>query len=131
MTNSIQGIYAYKKAISDYKGIKSSMNDANIDLSKLNVLRAGDNIELVKKAPTPDFPAILTQVMEPQVNKLRAAEKESKKTLAPSSDKASLNAIDLVGLVTAVNEAETALTTIVAVRDKFLDAYMKILNMPI
>lgn len=52
-----------------------------------------------------------------------------------ASETASLNAIagsaDVVDLVTAVNNAEMTLQTVVAVRDRVVQAYQDILKMPI
>ena len=51
------------------------------------------------------------------------------------SETASLNAIsgkaDVVDLVTAVNEAEMTLQTVIAVRDRVVEAYQEIMRMPI
>ncbi len=51
------------------------------------------------------------------------------------SETASLNAIsgkaDVVDLVTAVNDAEMTLQTVVAVRDRVVQAYQEIMRMPI
>jgi len=38
---------------------------------------------------------------------------------------------DMVNLVTAVAESETAITTLVSVRDRMIQAYEDILKMPI
>ena len=52
-----------------------------------------------------------------------------------ASETASLNAVngkaDVVDLVTAVNEAEMMVQTVVAVRDKVVQAYQEIMRMPI
>ncbi|HEX4890208.1 MAG TPA: flagellar hook-basal body complex protein FliE [Alphaproteobacteria bacterium] len=51
------------------------------------------------------------------------------------SETASLNAIDgradVVDLVTAINDAEMTLQTVVAVRDRVVQAYQEIMRMPI
>lgn len=41
------------------------------------------------------------------------------------------NKVDLADLVTAVSNAEITLSTVVAVRDKVINAYQEILRMPI
>jgi len=38
---------------------------------------------------------------------------------------------DMIDLVTAVSESETAITTLVSVRDRMIQAYQQILQMPI
>ena len=52
-----------------------------------------------------------------------------------ASETVSLNAIsgksDVVDLVTAVNDAEMTLQTVVAVRDRVIQAYQEIMRMPI
>lgn len=52
-----------------------------------------------------------------------------------SSEATSLNAIngkaDVVDLVTAINDAELTLQTVVAVRDRVVQAYQEIMRMPI
>ncbi|MFP5469664.1 MAG: flagellar hook-basal body complex protein FliE [Alphaproteobacteria bacterium] len=52
-----------------------------------------------------------------------------------TSETASLNAIsgktDVVDLVTAINDAEMTLQTVVAVRDRVIQAYQEIMRMPI
>ena len=54
---------------------------------------------------------------------------------AKGSETASLKGIsgkaDVVDLVTAVNEAEMTLQTVVAVRDRVVQAYQEIMRMPI
>lgn len=54
---------------------------------------------------------------------------------AKASETASLKAIsgkaDVVDLVTAMNEAEMTLQTVVAVRDRVVQAYQEIMRMPI
>lgn len=51
------------------------------------------------------------------------------------SESASVNAIsgkaDVVDLVTAINDAEMTLQTVVAVRDRVVQAYQEIMRMPI
>jgi flagellar hook-basal body complex protein FliE len=38
---------------------------------------------------------------------------------------------DMIDLVTAVSESETAITTLVSVRDRMIQAYQQIMQMPI
>lgn len=56
-------------------------------------------------------------------------------TTSKASEQASLGAVagqgDLTHVVTAVAEAETALQTVVAVRDRVIEAYKDIMRMPI
>jgi flagellar hook-basal body complex protein FliE len=56
---------------------------------------------------------------------INAGETGEKLSLAAVNDGADLNQV-----VTAVAEAEVALNTVVAVRDKIIDAYKDIIRMP-
>jgi len=59
---------------------------------------------------------------------------ETKQSVA-AAETASMNAVtgeaDLVDVVTAVSNAETALESVTAVRDRVISAYQEIMNMPI
>jgi flagellar hook-basal body complex protein FliE len=56
---------------------------------------------------------------------IKIGEESEKMSIAGIQDKADLNQV-----VTAVAEAEVTLQTVVAVRDKVIDAYKEILRMP-
>jgi flagellar hook-basal body complex protein FliE len=57
---------------------------------------------------------------------IKIGEKSEKLSIQGVNDRADLNQV-----VTAVAEAEVTLQTVVAVRDKVIDAYKEILRMPI
>jgi flagellar hook-basal body complex protein FliE len=57
---------------------------------------------------------------------IKIGEKSERLSIQGVNDKADLNQV-----VTAVAEAEVTLQTVVAVRDKVIDAYKEILRMPI
>ena len=61
------------------------------------------------------------------VQKVIDTQKQSEQTSA----QAVLGKADLTDVVSAVNEAEMTLNTFVALRDRFLEAYDKIMRMPI
>jgi flagellar hook-basal body complex protein FliE len=69
------------------------------------------------------FGALLRDQIQDMVQTGKEAEKQS---LKAASGKA-----DLVDVVTAVNNAEVALQTVVAVRDRMVQAYQEIMRMPI
>jgi len=70
-----------------------------------------------------DFQAMVRDLAEKAVQVGESAEKQ---TAAAAAGKADLNSV-----VMAVAEAELTLNTVVAVRDKVLEAYREIIKMPI
>jgi flagellar hook-basal body complex protein FliE len=70
-----------------------------------------------------DFAALLNDATESAIDALRKGETESLKAAAGTAD---INEV-----VIAVSEAEMTLQTVVAVRDKVIQAYQDILRMPI
>lgn len=56
---------------------------------------------------------------------------ESQKTAETTSAKAVAGKADVTDVVTAVTNAEVALDTVVAVRDRVISAYQEIMRMPI
>ncbi|MCZ4280475.1 flagellar hook-basal body complex protein FliE [Kiloniella laminariae] len=70
-----------------------------------------------------DFASTLRGVAENTLSTMQNAET---KTLMAASGKA-----DVTDVVTAMSEAEVTLQTVVAVRDKVVQAYQEILRMPI
>lgn len=77
----------------------------------------------VKNAGGDDFAALVKGAIREAARIGKTAERAS---VAAVNDKADLNMV-----VTAVAEAEVTLQTVVAVRDKVLDAYREIMRMPI
>ena len=70
-----------------------------------------------------DFSSMLSKLAHNAVNVEKTAEKQ---TVAAAAGNADLNSV-----VMAVAEAELTLNTVVAVRDKVLEAYREIIRMPI
>jgi len=86
----------------------------------------------VSAAPTPgvapsDLPGgfgdFLTDALKDSVQTIKQGEKMAAQHIAGKAD--------IVDVVTAVNQAEITLNTVVAVRDKVVAAYQSIMNMPI
>lgn len=77
-------------------------------------------------AQTPNgesFGDVMSQALAGAANTVRASEAVSIQAVA--------NQADLNEIVTAVNNAEMTLQTVIAVRDKVIQAYQEILRMPI
>ena len=70
-----------------------------------------------------DFAELLTQATEGAIDTLAKAETE---TLKAAAGKADINDV-----VTAMSQADITLQTVVAVRDRVIQAYQDILRMPI
>jgi flagellar hook-basal body complex protein FliE len=83
----------------------------------------GKSAEAPSGAGTPSFGETLRQMGEDAVATLRDGERQS---IAAMSGKA-----DVAEVVTAVAAAEVTLQTVVAVRDRVIQAYQEILRMPI
>ncbi len=73
--------------------------------------------------PAGDFADLVKDVMHTAIDNTKTGESLS---IAAVRDEADLNKV-----VTAVAEAELTLQTVVAVRDKVIEAYREILRMPI
>lgn len=74
-------------------------------------------------AAAPDFGAMLSGVLNDAVGAAKAG--EAQMTAAATGQ------MSLVDVVTAVAEAEVTLETVVAVRDRVVQAYQDIMRMPI
>jgi flagellar hook-basal body complex protein FliE len=77
----------------------------------------------VAKLQKHDFSAVLSDVVNSTVQSLQESEKAA---AAATAGKA-----DIVDVVTSVTNAELSLQTVVAVRDKVIEAYQDIMKMPI
>ena len=88
-------------------------------------LKGAPGPDLDGKAPAagPDFGGLLRRAAEDAVDVLRKGEVETLKAAAGKAD--------VTEVVTAVAEAEVTLQTVVAVRDRVIQAYQEILRMPI
>ncbi|HEX6956636.1 MAG TPA: flagellar hook-basal body complex protein FliE [Ferrovibrio sp.] len=73
--------------------------------------------------PAGGFGELLKEALQNTVEASRQAEAESAKAVAGKAD--------ITSVVTAVSNAEMALDTVVAVRDRVITAYQEILRMPI
>ncbi len=82
-----------------------------------------DGLKPRDQTPDGDFAGVLRQSVEGAVETLQAGEAA---TLRAAAGKA-----DITDVVTAVSQAEITLQTVVAVRDRVIQAYQDILRMPI
>ncbi len=69
------------------------------------------------------FSSFLSDAVHSSVSTLKTGEQMAAKQIAGQAD--------IVDVVNAVNSAEITLDTVVAVRDKVVQAYQSIMNMPI
>jgi len=83
----------------------------------------GDGADKATGDPAQTFAALVSQAVGDTAGAVRQSEQV---TLGSVTGKA-----DLTDVVTAVNNAEMALDTVVSVRDKIISAYQEILRMPI
>ena len=83
----------------------------------------GPGLEPRETEKGPKFAGLVKAVLEPTRETLARGESASLQGLAGESD--------LTAVVTAVSNAELTLQTIVAVRDRVIQAYQDILRMPI
>jgi flagellar hook-basal body complex protein FliE len=74
----------------------------------------------------PSGPSFETLVKDAVGSVVDAGQKSDAAVGAMAAGKA-----DMIDLVTAVSESETAITTLVSVRDRMIQAYQQILQMPI
>jgi flagellar hook-basal body complex protein FliE len=92
-------------------------------LARLTDPGAGLSKGIGNAAGGPSFDALVKEALGAAVD---AGRKSDAQTQAVASGKA-----NMVDLVTAVAESETAITTLVSVRDRMIQAYQTILQMPI
>lgn len=116
--------------IIDIRGVEKA-NDLNavvISPSSNNkdILRKGDVIDKVTKSVVnPSFTEALQGIFASRLKQIRKSEKYFDSVVE------SENPEDMVKVMGALNEAEVTLQQVIAVRDKFVDAFLKILNMPL
>jgi flagellar hook-basal body complex protein FliE len=75
---------------------------------------------------TPSGPSFETLIKDAVGSVMEAGQKSDAAVRAMGAGKA-----DMIDLVTAVSESETAITTLVSVRDRMIQAYQQIMQMPI
>lgn len=126
--NTNAAINAYNRAL---KSGSNSRAEFETKWENLNVLRVGDQIDVVAKSEaTPSFQNVMIAAMEPEVQKVRKAEHIAKNVFTgPSAGL--IQGPDLVNLIESVNAADSAIQTVVTARDKMVEAWRRIYEMPI
>lgn len=74
-------------------------------------------------AGQPTFATWLRQAAEDAVSQQQATEQQARQAVAGGAD--------LTQVVTAVSEAELTLQTVIAIRDRVIEAYKDIMRMPV
>lgn len=99
-----------QKAIENYRSTLESMNAASPKAAEV-------------PKTTDDFSAMIGGAIKETANTLRAAEEQSIQAAAGEAN--------IQDVVEALTNAEMTLNTVTAVRDKVVEAYQSIMNMPI
>ncbi|MEE8393376.1 MAG: flagellar hook-basal body complex protein FliE [Rhodospirillales bacterium] len=101
-----------------------AQNIANVAAAYRNAAKGGaaTGLNARDNPPNSDFANLVKGAIEEAV---RIGEQSESMSIKALNDKADLNQV-----VTAVAEAELTLQTVVAVRDKVLEAYKEIIRMP-
>lgn len=92
-------------------------------LGNLGTLGAGEKGPAGASSGPSGFAQVLGGVLENAV--------EAGRTSEAAAVKAAAGKADVADVVTAINNAELALETVVAVRDRVISAYQEIMRMPI
>lgn len=114
-------ISAYNNASKMLAGKQRAPIDA--DAPKTFVLPSGQAAPNPQQVNKPSFPELLEGSINNSMNTQYKGEQVSAKSLVRKAE--------LHEMVTAVTNAELTLQTVVAVRDKVINAYQDILKMPI
>lgn len=88
-----------------------------------NTLKIGTGADTAKDAEKGGFGAMLKQVAVDSINTLRHSETMSARAVTGNAT--------LPDVVQAVNAADLTINTIVAIRDRMINAYTEIMRMPI
>ncbi|MDJ0948659.1 MAG: flagellar hook-basal body complex protein FliE [Alphaproteobacteria bacterium] len=100
-----------------------SVSPTSASQAYLNTLRNAGSGGVEPRGKSEDFGQLLNEFVKSSVETARAGETASIKGLAGTADVAEV--------VTAVTNAEVALQTVVAIRDRVIQAYQDIVRMPI
>lgn len=101
-----------------------ALNAANAYRNQLRLMQDAANGATPEETAGPSF----AQMVE---NALGSAAENLQKSEALQTQSLTGGKVDLADLVTAVSNAELSLNTVVAVRDRIINAYNDIIKMPI
>jgi flagellar hook-basal body complex protein FliE len=121
-----EGLSAYRKTQHNSSNLPINKTEEKLAAKALNILRAGDDIEVqagASRQKAPSFSSLVDTVLSKQIEKVGKAENAVNQTIISNED--------LVEVMAAVNESETALQEVVAIRDKFILMYQEIIKMPL
>jgi flagellar hook-basal body complex protein FliE len=104
---------AYASSLSRTAGLSSASGTVQMDESAVGAAASGGG----------SFAAMLESGFTSAMDASRTAESAAAGAVNRTTD--------LIDVVTAVNNAEVALETVVAVRDRMISAYQEIMRMPI
>jgi flagellar hook-basal body complex protein FliE len=88
-----------------------------------SVAKLGGTAGATSSASATNFTDFLSNAVKDSMNTIKGGEQAAMQQTAGHTD--------VVSVVTAMNNAELTLNTVVAVRDKVINAYQSILQMPI
>ncbi|MEQ8345252.1 MAG: flagellar hook-basal body complex protein FliE [Sneathiellaceae bacterium] len=92
-------------------------------LNQISKTQGGGGLDKAARDPATSFSELVTQAISDTAGAVRQSEKGVVNVVTGKAE--------IADVVTAVNNAEMALDTVVAVRDKIISAYQEILRMPI
>lgn len=121
-----EGLSAYRKTQHNFSNLPINKTQEKITAKALDILRTGDDIEIqagISRQKAPSFSNLVETALNKQIEKIGKAETAANQTI--------INNEDLVAVMAAVNESETALQEVVAIRDKFILMYQEIIKMPL
>lgn len=136
MSDYISAVAAYKKILNTNKHIKPSAFKLNIPKPQ-SVLRVGDDIQIgrpdssvaAQKANNADFASVLKSAF---VDMPAVSIKSSAKQLFNlTNDGPGKRAINVIETMKNVDQLSLTVSSVVAIRDKIVAAYMDIMRMPI
>lgn len=143
MIKSISAVAAYQKALEANKRILTSFEKQNANLrTPLSILRVGDDLTQINRASKINdiesadqqhsFNTIFQkELLHDSIDKINDTSKvifEVNKTDLSQEDSV---AADPIKLLAALDEMHFAVNSMVVLRDRFIDAYKSIINMPI
>lgn len=120
-----QGLEAYRRVKQRAASITPSSSSHSIDQQAMNILRAGDKIDIVRAKDEAKFDNIVNSILAPQIQKINAAEQSAVQSIQDIKN------ADTLSTAASINQAILALETITALRDKVINAYQEIMRMPL
>lgn len=136
MGDYISAVAAYKKILNTNKHIKPSALQFNLQKPQ-SILRVGDNIQVgsAKESTAPsqvtasDFTSVLKSAfVETPAKSVKAS---AKQLFSLTNDGAGKRAVNVVETMKNMDQLSLTVSSMVAIRDKIVAAYMDIMRLPI